>query len=193
MPDQDPIPDQTFTQADVDRIVKERLERAKAKFADYDDLKARAAKLEELERAQMDGEQRKAKDLQALADRLAEAERARDEALAQGRDRLLRAEVTMQAAAMGFAYPADIYRLADLSQASIDESGSVAGIQEALSQLAKDRPDYLRRQSAPGIDGGATGPGNDLPRLTPAQERIAKEMGISLEAYAKRLAQQSTT
>lgn len=32
----------TFTQSDVDRIVKERLERATAKFADYDDLRARA-------------------------------------------------------------------------------------------------------------------------------------------------------
>lgn len=39
--------EQTFTQADVDRIVAERLKRereaTKAKYADYDDLKAKAA------------------------------------------------------------------------------------------------------------------------------------------------------
>lgn len=33
----------TFTQADVDRIVRERVAREKAKYADYDDLKATAA------------------------------------------------------------------------------------------------------------------------------------------------------
>jgi len=33
----------TFTQAEVDQIVKDRLARERAKFADYDDLKARAA------------------------------------------------------------------------------------------------------------------------------------------------------
>ncbi|HZN75888.1 MAG TPA: hypothetical protein VFC00_30020 [Micromonosporaceae bacterium] len=33
----------TFSQADVDRIVRERLAREREKFSDYDDLKARAA------------------------------------------------------------------------------------------------------------------------------------------------------
>ncbi len=32
----------TFTQADVDRIVKERVQRERAKYADYDDLKKKA-------------------------------------------------------------------------------------------------------------------------------------------------------
>ena len=34
--------EQAFTQADVDRIVSERIQRERAKFADYDDLKAKA-------------------------------------------------------------------------------------------------------------------------------------------------------
>ena len=34
--------EQTFKQADVDRIVKERVQRERAKFADYDDLKKAA-------------------------------------------------------------------------------------------------------------------------------------------------------
>lgn len=34
--------DQGFSQADVDKIVKERVARERAKFADYDDLKAKA-------------------------------------------------------------------------------------------------------------------------------------------------------
>ena len=35
-------PSETFTQADVDRIVRERVQRERAKFADYDALKAKA-------------------------------------------------------------------------------------------------------------------------------------------------------
>lgn len=40
---------QTFTQADVDRIVKERVQRERAKYADYDDLKAKAGEKATLE------------------------------------------------------------------------------------------------------------------------------------------------
>lgn len=40
--DESAEPVQTFSQADVDRIVKERVQRERAKFADYDDLKAKA-------------------------------------------------------------------------------------------------------------------------------------------------------
>lgn len=61
----DPKPDQTFTQADVDRIVSERVQRERAKFGDYDELKAKAAgatTLEErvagLEQTARDSEQR---------------------------------------------------------------------------------------------------------------------------------------
>lgn len=35
-------PSQAFTQADVDRIVKERVQRERAKYADYNDLKVKA-------------------------------------------------------------------------------------------------------------------------------------------------------
>ena len=47
--DPTPEPDQTFTQADVDRIVRERVQREKAKYADYDDLKAKAGQSTTLE------------------------------------------------------------------------------------------------------------------------------------------------
>lgn len=39
----------TFTQADLDRIVAERLNREKSKFADYDDLKTKAGKFDQIE------------------------------------------------------------------------------------------------------------------------------------------------
>lgn len=41
----------TFTQEDVDRVVADRLAREKSKYADYDELKAKAAKFDEKEAA----------------------------------------------------------------------------------------------------------------------------------------------
>ena len=41
-------PARTFTQAEVDAIIGDRLTRERAKFADYDDLKGKAAELETL-------------------------------------------------------------------------------------------------------------------------------------------------
>lgn len=43
--------ERTFTQADLDRIVQDRLAKEKGKYADYDDLKTKAQKLEEIEQA----------------------------------------------------------------------------------------------------------------------------------------------
>lgn len=83
-PADDPKPDKdegkTFTQADVDRIVADRLNREKGKFADYDELKAKADKLDEQEaasksdldkaREQLAAAEKRATDAEARADRL---------------------------------------------------------------------------------------------------------------------------
>ena len=46
-------PDKTFTQADVDRLVKDRLERERKKYADYDDLKKAKDELEKLKQGEL--------------------------------------------------------------------------------------------------------------------------------------------
>lgn len=54
-----PAPGQSFTQADVDRIVRERLaQQAKNKFGDYDDLKTKAGDALTLEQRVADMEAR---------------------------------------------------------------------------------------------------------------------------------------
>lgn len=60
------------SQEDLDRIIGKRLERATAKFADYDDLKAKAAKYDEMEEAKKTEIQREREAREA-------AERERDE------------------------------------------------------------------------------------------------------------------
>lgn len=67
-PDGDETQEQesSFTQADVDRIVQERIQRERAKFADYDDLKAKAGEKATAEERLADLEKRYA-DVEAKA------------------------------------------------------------------------------------------------------------------------------
>lgn len=65
---------QTFTQADVDRIVRDRIARERAKYADYDDLKERAS---EADKSKTALERIEAK----LGEQIARADRAERESL----------------------------------------------------------------------------------------------------------------
>lgn len=59
---------ETFTQADVDRIVRERVQRERAKYGDYDDLKAKAEGAKSVEQQLAD---LKAQNARMLRDTLA--------------------------------------------------------------------------------------------------------------------------
>lgn len=73
----------TFTQADVDRIVRERVQRERAKFADYDDLKQKASQgktsedritalEQELSKSQLEGRRSKVQARYSISDEDAE-------------------------------------------------------------------------------------------------------------------------
>ena len=70
------------TQADLDRIIADRLSREKAKYADYEDIKAKASEYDKVQEASKT-------ELQKLQDRLAASEKAAAEATAKA----LRADV----------------------------------------------------------------------------------------------------
>ena len=69
-------PERMFTQDDLDKAVRDRLNREKAKYADYGDLKSKADQLDQLTAAQKTAEQR-------AADELAKAQKAAADALAE--------------------------------------------------------------------------------------------------------------
>lgn len=72
--------EKTFTQAELDRIVKERTYRAQEKYADYDELKEKAARLDALEeqsKTELQKATDKAAKLQAELDGLKNAEKVR--------------------------------------------------------------------------------------------------------------------
>ena len=62
--------DQMFTQAQLDSIVNKRLEQERAKFGDYEELKAKAGKMDEIEEAQKTELQKASDKAKALQDEL---------------------------------------------------------------------------------------------------------------------------
>lgn len=139
------------SQEDLDRIVAARLTRERARYADYDDLKAKAAKFEQIEQAN-------ATDLEKAV------KKARDEATAEAtaatRQVLVQAEARALAAAARFRNPADAIALlaAEKKLDGIKVDGAVvdsAAVKAAVDQLAKDRPYLLDTGGTPGVVPGA--------------------------------------
>lgn len=129
------------SQADLDRIITERLAREKAKFADYDDLKRKAAEHDKAAEA--------AKTEHEKAVEAARKE-GMTEALKVANSRLVSAEARALAAEAQFQDPGDAVRLLDLSDVTVADDGTVdtEGIKTALAELAKTKP-YLIRDSGP--------------------------------------------
>ena len=142
--------ERTFTQADLDRIVKERLGREQARYADYDVLKKAAEELSKLKDADL-SEQEK------LKKRIAEMEEAAADKDAQAKavemktnEKLMRAEVRVLAATMNFIDPEEAWKLADLSEVAFNDDGTIKNVGEALKKLAKDKTHLIKTERGPG-------------------------------------------
>lgn len=165
----DPPADKTFTQADLDRIVADRLARQKAQFGDYDALKAKAAEFDQLT------EQQKSDAEKAVA---AARREGFTEAQQKANDRYLKAKAHALAA-KDFTDPADAVRFLDLAKYKAAEDGEFddAAIKADLAELLQSKP-YLAAQPSGfqgsgggGPRGGRPGAGPTLPQLIAEAER----------------------
>ena len=117
--------DRTFTQDEVNRIVADRLKRAKSALPpDYDDLKAKAAKLDELEAANKSDLER-ANDATAKAKAKADEWKAKFEALQADQER------AAQVVEMAARYKVDQGTLSRMSGDVEDNAKFLAGIEAA--------------------------------------------------------------
>lgn len=140
----------TFTQEELDRIIKERLGREQARFADYDTLKEAAEELSKLKEADL-SEQELLKKRIAEMQEAATAREAQAEAnAAEVNQRLIRSEVRVLAATMDFWEPKEAYKLADLTGATVDENGEVQGIKQPLKDLAENSKHLIKAAGGPG-------------------------------------------
>jgi hypothetical protein len=179
-PAPEPPAPRTFDQADVDRIVQERLARAKGDPpADYADLKAAAAELAELKKASQTELER----AQAERD---EAKATAEAATASARQILLRASVLAAASKAGAVDPDDVFALLPTDAVTIGDDGQVTGAEDAVKALLEAKPHLVGKPTTPtgSADGGAQGgPGptqltrDDLKTMTPDQITKAKADG----------------
>lgn len=169
--------DRSFTQADLDRIVKDRLARQKAQFADYDELKAKADKLAEFEAANQT-------ELEKAQNRAAELERQAQEATERAQQALLRSAVVAEAARKNVIDPDAALALLDKSTLDLDADGSPKNIAEAMDALLKAKPYLVGGQRAGSADLGARSGGGpkqltsaDLKTMTSDQIVAARKDG----------------
>ncbi|MDR7253716.1 hypothetical protein J2X46_002706 [Nocardioides sp. BE266] len=162
----------TFTQEQVNAMLAEQKRKSGEKFADYADLKAKAAKLDEIEAASASELEKAVKAATAEA---TGAERARVSGI------LAAAEARAQASER-FQNPATAVKLLDLSSVAVTDEGEVDGaaVKGLLDSLAESDP-YLLKATKPavptpgqagiGVTGGAPTPTTPQGRLRASIEQ----------------------
>src|SRR5574337_85145 len=141
-------PEKTFTQAELDAIIEQRLKRAVP--ADYEELKTIAAKAKEKE-DQEKTELQKATEAQALAEK-----RAR-EAVENANARLRKAAIIEEATLQGAAdNEIVIALLASSDDITVEDDGTVKGVKKAVGDLLKAKP-FLAKGAAGTASGGQFG------------------------------------
>lgn len=147
----------TFTQEQVDDIVKNRLARERERTADYDELKAKAAKHDEAEAARMSETER----LQKERD---DAVAASAEATTKANERLVQAAILAEAAKQG-ANPELLAGVLDKSKLTVGDDGQVTGLDEAVKAAVERFPQIVGQGTSGSADQGARGGGpSDITR-----------------------------
>lgn len=141
-PEPNPEPEKTFTQSEVDAIVRDRLARDRKGREDYDNIKA---KLADFEGKQTEWSAAK----EAAEKRAQEAEEARTKALETANQRLVKAEFKELATTGEVKIRPDAiddaFKLADISGVTVDDAGNVAGMPDVIKALVESKP-YLGEQ-----------------------------------------------
>src|SRR5690242_287289 len=122
----------TFSQADVDRIVRERLARQKAQFSDYDDLKTKATEYDKIAEAQKS-------ELEKANERAAQAE-AQAQAAAERAQRVLTEAAIATAAAGKLADPSDAIALIPRDAIEFGEDGAPTNVAALVDSLIETKP-----------------------------------------------------
>lgn len=149
MPDDDDRRDEprTYTQDEVNRMLRERLDRQAEQFArqygDVDQLRTEHRELTE-RAGQLDAVMRERDE---LSKRVGELETAVGAVT-------LRAAVQAEAVRAGARHPDDVFALLPGDAVRI-EDGKPVGVADAVKELAKSKPTYFGAGANPPDDGGA--------------------------------------
>ncbi|PHA22056.1 scaffolding protein [Bacillus wiedmannii] len=178
-------PSKTFTQEELDEIVKKRLERERSKsaekYGDYDNVKAKLAEYEKAEEERKKQEMTEIERLQAEKEEADKKALEASEAAQKANARILNTEIKSIARTLDANDPGDVLALLDKSTIQLDENGNYQGVEEAVTALKESKPWMFKKVVGADAAGGAN-PGTN-PR---ANEILALEKELE-EAKTKAL------
>lgn len=180
--DPQPTPSKTFTQEELDVIVRDRLARDRKGREDYDDLKTKLTALEQAEedrkKAELSATERLEAEKAEALERAQKAEQAKEAALSAANQRLIKAEFKAVARELNVRADAleDAYVLANLTSVSVDENDNPVGVEDAVKALLTNKP-YLVDvpKKAQPIGDTKPNPGDDEKRTLEQQLADAKK------------------
>ncbi len=172
-----------LTQSEVDNIVQDRLARERKKFADYDDLKSKASRFDEMEAESLSAQEKAEK--RAIA-----AEERSTELVTAMKQNRLHSSILAEAGKSGrnVVDPEAVLTFltgADSEFVSIDDDGTPTNVAEAMDQLLEKRS-YLvasAQRTQQSADQGARGgkisqiTQGELDGMTAAQIVAARQEG----------------
>lgn len=155
-------------QAELERILAERIARERKKlerYSDYDDLKKKAEEYEKMLEEKRLAELSEKERLEEIAKKHEAEKQALAQELEQLRESIKREKIVNEfikvATAHNIAYIDDALKLADLSAVTVDEEG-VKGVEDVVKALVQHKPFLLgQAKKEPKTVGGPSNPNPD--------------------------------
>lgn len=116
------------SQAELNKMIQDRVHRERDKYPDYDALKQKASKFDELDQANKS-------ELEKERERATAAETKAQEAILRAQGLTVRAAVIAEATKQKAVNPELIVKLLDKDTLTIDDDGNVSGVTEAITAL----------------------------------------------------------
>jgi len=132
----------------LDQLQAELEETRKALSKANRESAQRRKKLEEFESKEQERAEAELSEMEKLQKQIDLLNAEKEQAQKHAQEILIKSAVISQAAALNFNDPEDAFALVDKSQFEV-EDGKVAGVEEALKELAKSKPYMLQTQRKP--------------------------------------------
>ena len=164
------------TREELDRIVASARRREREQFADYEAMKEKASKFDELDAASKS-------ELEKANERTEKAEKERHDAIETANKRLIAAEILAEASAQKALKPEHMHRLIDTGEVTVGDDGQVIGVKEAVEAFLKANPEYVGTGRPGGSadqgarDGGTKITREQLQTMSPAEIVKAQDEG----------------
>lgn len=164
-----------LTEDEVNEIVRNRVNKIKEKYSDYDQLKAQLAELLEekkkREEAELSEIDRLKKHLGEKEELVASLQKELEQLSERNRKRAIEMAFREKAREAGIEYLDDAIKLADLSQVEID-GDEIKGIDEVVKKLVEEKPFLVAKKPQQKPIGGPSNYEQDKNELKSKEEQL---------------------